>query len=141
MPPFGLRIIRWKRAQCPVARWRSRYLLMLVVTSAAQGDPPEGRITAIFYQALRLRSPDKVLGAFRIDPEGLSTLRPIGGLGLRRCRAGGAHTGIVKLQQSDFQLRTARPHGLIAMAASQSCNGTADGAATRHVVQLLWWRD
>jgi hypothetical protein len=53
------------------------YLFALVATSVAQGNPPEGRVSVTFYQAqgaaqrskAPTTEPDKVLGAFKVDPE------------------------------------------------------------------------
>src|SRR5262249_39108387 len=89
-------------------------LLALVATSVAQGNPPEGRIAATFYQAqgAAQRSkaaatlPDKLVGAFKVDPgapihiEADRLVEVFGGA------KQAVFTGIVKLQQGDFQLRT-----------------------------------
>jgi lipopolysaccharide export system protein LptA len=85
-----------------------------VATCFAQGNPPEGRIAATFYQAQGAAQPsnaagtlpDKLVGASKVDPEA-----PIRIEADRLVEAfGGAKqavfTGIVKLQQGDVQLRT-----------------------------------
>jgi lipopolysaccharide export system protein LptA len=89
------------------------YLLALAAPSIAQGNHPEGRIVATFYQAqgaaqqskALAAAPDKVLGAFTVDPEA-----PIHVQADRLVVFDGAKqavfTGTVKLQQGDFQLRT-----------------------------------
>jgi lipopolysaccharide export system protein LptA len=89
------------------------YLLALAAPSVAQGNHPEGRIVATFNQAqgtaqrskVSAAAPDKVLGAFTVDPEA-----PIHIEADRLVEFDGAKqavfTGIVKLQQGDFQLRT-----------------------------------
>src|SRR5262249_21984873 len=105
------------------------YLLALLATSVAQDKNPEGRITATFYQAqgAAQRSkaaatlPDKLIGAFKVDPEA-----PIHIEADRLVEVfGGAKqvvfTGIIKLQQGDFQLRTV---ALTATYSGQSSFGT-----------------
>jgi lipopolysaccharide export system protein LptA len=99
-------------------------LFALVAPSVAQGRHPEGRIAATFYPAqgavqgskVAAALPDNMLGPFKADPEAPIHIEAdrmvevlIEGDRLVEVFGGPKHadfTGIVKLQQGDFQLRT-----------------------------------
>jgi lipopolysaccharide export system protein LptA len=90
------------------------YLLALVATSVAQDKNPEGRITATFYHAqgaaqrskAPAATPDKVHGAFKVDPEAPIHIEADRLVEVFDGAKQAVFTGIVKLQQGNFQLRT-----------------------------------
>jgi lipopolysaccharide export system protein LptA len=90
------------------------YLCALAATSVAQDKNPEGRITATFYQsqgaAQRSKAasavPDGALGAFKVDREAPFHIEADRLVEVFGGAKQAAFTGIVKLQQGDFQLRT-----------------------------------
>jgi lipopolysaccharide export system protein LptA len=88
-----------------------------VATSVAQDKNPEDRITATFYQAqgtaqrskAAATPPDKLVGAFKVDPEApihIEADRLVEVIEGPMLTSSAVLTGIVKLQQGDFQLRT-----------------------------------
>ena len=85
-----------------------------MATSVAQDKNPEGRITATFYQAqgaaqrskVLAAAPDKVLGAFKVDPEAPIHIEADRLVEVFDGAKQAVFTGIVKLQQGDFLLRT-----------------------------------
>jgi lipopolysaccharide export system protein LptA len=87
-------------------------LLALMATSVAQDQHPQGRIAATFDQAQgaaqRSKAPaaarDKVFGAFKVDPE--APIHIEADKLVEAFPKQAVFTGIVKLQQGDFQLRT-----------------------------------
>jgi lipopolysaccharide export system protein LptA len=90
------------------------YLCGNVATSVAQDKNPEGRITATFSQsqgvAQRSKAaaalPDGALGSFKVDPEAPIHIEADRLVEVFDGAKQAVFTGIVKLQQGDFQLRT-----------------------------------